>query len=109
MSEFPIQLLPWEYLRDPNSQTQLDMDGVRVGISRQALQETLDYLDRLQAKAETLGELLRQSLNAVNAAYLQAGAEFRGHDHIAAKHDNFISEWRKAARAALGENKGGER
>lgn len=33
-------------LRD--NQTQLDMDGVMVGVSRQALEETLDELEKLR-------------------------------------------------------------
>lgn len=43
----------YENLR--NCQTQLDMDGCRVGVSRQALEEVLDELSRLTAVA-TNGE-----------------------------------------------------
>lgn len=37
------------------NQTQLDMDGAMVGVSRQAVEETLAYIDRLKQALQDAG------------------------------------------------------
>ena len=47
-------------------QEQLDMDGVMVGVSRQALEETLTELDASRAREARLVEALRVAERAVD-------------------------------------------
>ena len=47
-------------------QKQLDMDGVMVGVSRQALEETLAELDASRAREARLVEALRVAERAVD-------------------------------------------
>lgn len=49
-----------EHLR--NHQRQLDMDGCEVGVSRQALDEVLDYITRTRAIADGVGAELKHRL-----------------------------------------------
>ena len=50
-----------------NGQQQLDMDGIFVGVSRQALEEVLDGIERLQKVISEIDDMLSGPLTGEDA------------------------------------------
>lgn len=65
-------------------------------------------IERLEAERDALKAALVRADVAVNAAYMQADAEWRDHMRVAEKQDKIIADWRAQRRAALSPAQGGE-
>lgn len=109
-------VLQWSGLNEPEWWVDCDectSRGPAVATSDEAMRlwNTRPRETELDAELVHLRSLLKQSLDAVNDAFLQAhaelirrhDAEFNDHDRIASKYDQSIREWRTAVRTALGD------
>lgn len=68
-------IAPDAWLRDPRNQRQLDQDGCEVGVSRQALDETLSLLDAERAAREAAERRVRELEALVQRAYIEGFTE----------------------------------
>lgn len=59
-----------------------------------------EHMD-LMRENENLKRVLGKANAAINAAFAQADAEFRGHDRIADRHDAVVREFRNEVHATL--------
>jgi hypothetical protein len=66
--------------------------------------DTLEKLIKAEARVSELEKLVEGGLAAVNAARGEEQASMAGHDYTADKHAKTVTDWQRAARAALAMN-----
>jgi predicted nuclease with TOPRIM domain len=93
-----------KHLRE--NQQQMDMDGIIVGVSRQALEEALDHITTLEAELAELeaeNEALREDRERLEWL-VNNNSEIRGNWICIHTYLNYLPEFRAAIDEAMGKD-----